>query len=175
MIPDIKKILFTTDLTQHAHHAYDYAMSVAGRYGASITILYVMEEPSHSYSNQIKDFLGEERWQGVQDSHEEHARQILIGKRREAAMIKDALGEFTEEARKNLEEVKSVEAEVVVTSGNVVDEILSEAQSRESDLIVMGYHVRGKLGEAILGSTTRRILRRSHVPVMMVRMPEEES
>ena len=33
----------------------------------------------------------------------------------------------------------------------------------------------GKLGEAILGSTTRRILRRSHVPVMMVRMSEEES
>ena len=90
-------------------------------------------------------------------------------------MIKEALGEFTEAARKGLDEVRSVEAEVVVTSGNVVDEILSEIQSREIDLIVMGYHVRGKLGEAILGSTTRRILRRSHVPVMMVRMSEEES
>lgn len=175
MIPDIKKILFTTDLTPNAHHAYDYAMSVAGQYGASITILYVMEEPSRSYSEEVKDFLGEERWKGVQDSHEEHARQVLIGKRREATMIKEALGEFTEAARKGLEEVKSVEAEVVVTSGNVVDEILSEAQSREIDLIVMGYHVRGKLGEAILGSTTRRVLRRSHVPVMMVRMSEEES
>ncbi len=175
MLPEIKKILFATDLTQNAHHAYEYAMSVAGRYSASIIILYVLEESSHAYGDQLKDFLGEERWQGVQDSHEEHARQILIGKRREAAMIKDALGKFTKEARKNLEEVKSVEAEVVVTSGNVVDEILSEAHSREIDLIVMGYHVRGKLGEAILGSTTRRLLRRSHVPVMLVRMSEEES
>jgi nucleotide-binding universal stress UspA family protein len=175
MLPEIKKILFTTDLTQSARHAYEYAMSVAGHYGASITILYVIEESSHSHSDQLKDFLGEERWQGVQESQEEHARQILIGKRREATMIKDALGEFTKAARKNLEEVKSVEAEIVVTIGNVVDEILSEARSREIDLIVMGYHVRGKLGETILGSTTRRLLRRSHVPVMLVRMSEEGS
>jgi nucleotide-binding universal stress UspA family protein len=174
MLPDIKKVLFATDLTQQAHHAYDYAMSVASRFGASITILYVMEEPSHSYSDQLKNFLGEERWQSVQENHEDHARQVLIGKRREATMIKEALGEFTKEAGKNLEEVKSVDAEVVVTSGNVVDEILSEAESREADLIVMGYHVRGKLGEAILGSTTRRLLRRSHIPVMMVRMEKEE-
>ena len=174
MLPDIKKVLFTTDLTKQAHHAYNYAMSIAGHYGASITILYVMEEPSHTYSDQLKEFLGEERWQSVQESHEEHARQVLIGKRREAAIIKDALGKFTEEARKDLEVVKSVDAEVVVTSGSVVDEILSEAHSREADLIVMGYHVRGKLGEAILGSTTRRLLRRSNIPVMMVRMPEEE-
>ena len=88
-------------------------------------------------------------------------------------MIKEALGEFTESIGKNIEEVKSIEADVVVTSGNVLDEILSEARSREIDLIVMGYHVRGNLGEAILGSTTRRLLRRSHVPVMLVRMSEE--
>ena len=174
MIPDIRKILFATDLTKPAHHAYDYAMSIAGRFGASITLLYVMEEPSHSYSDQLKEFLGEERWKSVQDSHEDHARQILIGKRREATMIREALGEFTEAARKNLEVVQSVEAEVIVTSGNVVDEILSEAKSRKADLIVMGYHVRGKLGETILGSTTRRILRHCHIPVMMVRMPGEE-
>ena len=173
MLPDIKNILFATDLTQSARLAYTYAMSIASRYGAAITILYVMEEAPQTQGDQLRNFLGEERWQGVQNSHEAHARQILIGKRREASMIKEALGEFTESIGKNIEEVKSIEAEVVVTSGNVLDEILSEARSREIDLIVMGYHVRGNLGEAILGSTTRRLLRRSHVPVMLVRMSDE--
>jgi nucleotide-binding universal stress UspA family protein len=64
--------------------------------------------------------------------------------------------------------------ETVVTRGSVVDEILAESRDRGCDLIVMGYHVRGKLEEAVLGSTTRRVLRRSKIPVMLVRLPETE-
>ena len=39
MVPDIKKILFTTDLSQESRQALDYAISLATQYGASITIL----------------------------------------------------------------------------------------------------------------------------------------
>jgi nucleotide-binding universal stress UspA family protein len=52
----------------------------------------------------------------------------------------------------------------------VVEEILGEVHARKCDIIVMGHHVRGKIEEAVLGSTTRRILRRSRVPVMLVRL-----
>jgi len=55
----------------------------------------------------------------------------------------------------------------------VVDEILAETQDRGIDLIVMGYHSRGKLEGAVVGSTTRRVLRRSRMPVLLVRLPEE--
>lgn len=64
--------------------------------------------------------------------------------------------------------------EIVVANGNVVDEILAETQARGIDLIVMGYHSRGKLEAAMMGSTTRRVLRRSKIPVMLVQLIEEE-
>ena len=63
--------------------------------------------------------------------------------------------------------------DIVVAKGNIVEEILAETQARGCDLIVMGYHSRGKLEEAIMGSTTRRVLRRSKIPVLLVRLPEE--
>ena len=88
-------------------------------------------------------------------------------------MNRDALGEFCEAAKADLGEIEFSTDEIVVTSGNVEDEILAEAKNRDCNLIVMGYHVRGKLEEAILGSTTRRVLRRGKIPVMLVQLVGE--
>jgi nucleotide-binding universal stress UspA family protein len=172
MVPDIKKILFTTDLSKESRQAFDYAVSLADRYGASITILHVIEEVTAPASTYLQDFLGDERWQQIKDSHEQEARQILIGKRREGAMIREALGEFAEQAKAELGQAGVVMDEVVVAHGHVVEEVLLEAQRRSCDLIVMGYHARGRLEEAVVGSTTRRVLRRSSIPVLLVRLPE---
>jgi nucleotide-binding universal stress UspA family protein len=62
--------------------------------------------------------------------------------------------------------------EIVVTQGDAVDCILQEVEARACDLIVMGYHSRGRLEEAIIGSVSRSVLRRSQVPVLLVRLPE---
>ena len=98
----------------------------------------------------------------------------MIGKQKEGAMIRESLGEFCERIGSDLGEVDFKPEEIVVARGNVVDEILAEVQSRGCQLIIMGYHIRGKLGEAVLGSTTRRLLRRSKIPVMLVQLVEEE-
>ena len=172
MVPKIKKILFTTDLSKETRQAFDYAISLAEQYGARITILYVMEEFSHASSAYLKSFVGNEKWQELQASHEQEARQILIGKQRESAIIKDALNEFCDEVQKDYSECNYVVEDIFVVRGNVVEEILGEVHARKSDLVVMGYHVRGKLEEAMLGSTTRRLLRRSTVPVMLVRLKQ---
>jgi nucleotide-binding universal stress UspA family protein len=174
MVPDIKKILFTTNLSPNSRHTFDYAVSVANRFGAVITVLHVMEEVSPSSEVRLKDFIGDQKWQELQESHAHEAKQILIGKQREGAVIREALEEFCEAAQKDHDECEYMTDETVVTKGNVVDEILTESRDRGCDLIVMGYHVRGKLEEAVLGSTTRRVLRRSKIPVMLVRLPEKE-
>jgi len=90
-------------------------------------------------------------------------------------MIREALGEFCEEIKHDLGEIGLTTDEIVVAMGNVVDEILAEAKSRGCNLIVMGYHVRGKFEEAVLGSTTRRDLRRSKIPVMLVQLTEDDT
>ena len=146
---------------------------MAGRYGAKITILNVIEESPQYASAHMKTLLGEDRWKQIQESHEQEARQILTGKRKDAAIIREALAKFREEAQKDHMESESTMDEIVVVRGNVVDEILSEAQNRNCDLIVMGYYARGRLEDALLGSTPRRLLRRSEIPVMLVRLTRD--
>ncbi len=174
MVPEIKKILFTTNLSLNMRKAFDYAVSLADRYSGAITVLHVMEEVSHSSDVHIKSFLGDKQWQELQEAHEQEAKQILIGKRREGAMIKVALEEFCAAVQKDHDECEIMTDETIVARGNVVDEILAVSTDKKCDLIVMGYHDRGKFGEAVLGSTTRRVLRRSQIPVMLVRIPEAD-
>jgi nucleotide-binding universal stress UspA family protein len=64
--------------------------------------------------------------------------------------------------------------EIVVTQGHPVDGISQEAEARQADLIVMGYHPQGRIGEAIVGSVSRSVLRRSKVPVLLVPLPDPE-
>ncbi|MFO7707436.1 MAG: universal stress protein [Desulfobacterales bacterium] len=174
MIPEIKKILFTTDLSKQARHAFSYALSLANQYGASLTILYVMEDPSPTQSAYLQAFIGDERWEELRHSHEQEVRQILIGKQREGAMIREALGEMFTETQKQFKAPGVKAEEIVVTQGEAVECILQEAEARGSDLIVMGYHPRGRLEAAVIGSVSRRILRRAKVPVLLVRLPEAE-
>ncbi|MCU0539083.1 MAG: universal stress protein [Desulfobacterales bacterium] len=172
MVPEIRNILFTTDLSKQARRAFMYALSLANQYGANLAILYVMEDPSPSQSAYLQAFIGDERWEELRQSHEQEIRQILIGKKREGAMIREALGEMLAETQKQFKAPGLKSEEIVVTQGDPVDCILQEAEARQSDLIVMGYHPRGRLESAIIGSVSRRILRRAKVPVLLVRLPD---
>jgi nucleotide-binding universal stress UspA family protein len=173
MVPEIKRVLFTTDLSQSSRLAFDHAVGLAGRQGAGIVILHVMEEKAPYSDGYLKSFLGEDRWRQIEENRESEARQILSGKQREGLLIRQALSEFCESAKSELGQTALPTEEIAVAKGNVVDEILAVAEGKGCDLIVMGYHIRGKLGEAFLGSTTRRVLRRSRIPVMLVRLPED--
>jgi len=57
--------------------------------------------------------------------------------------------------------------DIFVRVGYPVEEILKLA--RRHDLVVMGSHGRGILADAVLGSTSRRVLRRCEKPVLIVR------
>ena len=65
------------------------------------------------------------------------------------------------------------EDEILVERGNPVEVILRVAKEKSCDLIVMGTHGRGSLADAMMGSTARRVIRRSVKPVLVVRLPEE--
>ncbi|MEO8387169.1 universal stress protein [Polaromonas sp.] len=50
--------------------------------------------------------------------------------------------------------------------------IVAEAGAWPADLIVLGTHGRRGIGRAVLGSSAENVLRRSPVPVLLVRSPE---
>ena len=170
--PHIKRILFTTDLSKQAKHAFDYAVGLCGQYGAGLTILFVIEDNPQVHAQDFKDFLGEKRWAEVQKSHEEEVRQILIGKKRESDMIRQTLEEMLAAAQGRLQGGDRPPDRIVVTHGDVVECIVNEARSNQIDLIVMGYHAKGRLEEAVAGSVSRSVLRKTDVPVLLVKLPE---
>jgi nucleotide-binding universal stress UspA family protein len=172
-IPQIKKILFTTDLSKQAAHAFDHAVGLASQYGAGLTILFVMEDTPQVHEQDFKDFLGETRWAEIRKSYQEDVRRMLIGKKREGAMIRQALGEMLASSQDHLEKKTRPTEEIVVTDGDVVDCIVNEARSRQVDLIVMGYHAKGRLEAAVAGSVSRSVLRKTEVPVLLVKLPED--
>lgn len=58
-----------------------------------------------------------------------------------------------------------------VTSGMVADEILSTSNRLDCDLIVMSTQGRHGFLDALCGSTTERVLRGSHIPLLTVPAP----
>jgi nucleotide-binding universal stress UspA family protein len=76
------------------------------------------------------------------------------------------LDHFSEHAREKTDDV-------IVERGNPVEQILKQVEEKNCDLIVMGTHGYGTLEDAMIGSTARRVVRRSEKPVLVVQLPEE--
>jgi nucleotide-binding universal stress UspA family protein len=56
----------------------------------------------------------------------------------------------------------------------IAETILRVVLERESEMILVGIEGRGRLGEVILGSTSRDIIRHAPCPVVVARMPPEK-
>lgn len=175
MIPEIKKILFATDLSQKSRYAFDYAASIASVYKAGIILLHVTEEVSSSAESIIAGFLGEKKMEELKKNHQTDAQKALIGKKRDGIMLENALDSFSKDIQSEFAESDQVFAtdEIVIKDGNAGEEIINHAKSYNCDLIVMAFKSRSMIVETIVSGTTRRVLRRSTVPVMLVPMPEK--
>jgi nucleotide-binding universal stress UspA family protein len=63
---------------------------------------------------------------------------------------------------------------VEIRVGNPGEQILSMARKGNYDLIIMGTHGHGKLGQSIIGSVAGEVIRRCSRPVLVVRLPAHE-
>jgi nucleotide-binding universal stress UspA family protein len=160
-IPEIRKILYATDLSENARYAFGYAMSIANRYGAGITILHVLESSPKS-DRLVTDVLGEEKWKELRKANEEE----IVKK------IKQRLENFCEEVTRELPECPFISDEIIVRIGNPLDEIMDLIETGDYDLVAMGAHGHGIIGRAMMGSISRRVVRRSKKPVLVIRLPK---
>ncbi len=164
MIPEIKRILYTTDLSESARYAFGYAVSLANRYGADLTIMHVMEDVSATQEMLVINALGGKKWSEIRDSNKKEVLDTL----------KERVEQFCAEVSGEHPECPFLINEIVVTTGNPVEEILKQAEKKESDLLVMGAHGHGILAGAMIGSISRRVLRRCKKPVLVIRLPQEK-
>lgn len=140
-----KKILCPVDFSECSALALDYALALAEEKGARVSVLHV-----------LPDVLADP------DVHPYFSEPVLTSdETRERAYHE--LGSFVSRALK-----RNVAADVILESGDVVDEIVKKSERLAPDLLVIGTHGRRGFQRLLLGSVTERLLRRSTIPVLSV-------
>ncbi len=163
MIPEIKKILYATDLSEHARHALSYAASIANRFGASLVIVHVLEDVSEYQDSLVINILGPEKWKQLRAENE---KKVI-------AMITDKVKNFCEGVSNEMPSCPFIIDDVLVKIGNPVDEILKTADRIGADLVVLGARGHGLIADALMGSVSRRVVRRCKRPVLVVKHPDK--
>lgn len=162
-----KNILFVTDMSNDCRDAYEYALKLASACQGKITLLHVIAAHPVSLDKRIKKLFGEDRYEEIMKEHEQEARSVLIGKRKESDMAKAALHRLAEDFSGKRPTDSVQEDKIIVKKGDVTEEIISTANEEKSDLIILTAHASAP-EESYISKTIRDIIRLSRVPVTIV-------
>jgi nucleotide-binding universal stress UspA family protein len=163
MIPEIKKILYATDLTKNSRYAFYFAADLAKKHNAKITILHCIASVSpHIY------------WEGgigIEGIMEKAKRQE---KESDIAEIKKYLEDFCRKVESEIgPPCVDLVSDVIVKVGYPTEEILNMADEKGCDVIVIGTHGKGWLKQQFLGSIARSVLERTRKPSLLVPLPPQ--
>lgn len=146
----MKKILFPTDLSDAANHAFIYALQLADKWNASITTIHVYQEM------QIGDIHLPGSLYNFYQSMDLYSFENY----------RDSIPVLVELAREKGYE--HVEVRHMLEEGEVVKTILEAAEKEEADLIVLGTTGARGLKEVFLGSVAGEVLENAACPVLAV-------
>jgi len=142
-------ILVPTDGSAGVERAVEHAVGLADTHEATLHALYVVNTASYSSMPM------ETSWEHVRD---------MLGEEGERAL----------ERVDDIAESEGVPVESVVVDGSPSREIVRYAEQEHCDLVVMGTHGRGGIDRLLLGSVAERVVRASQVPVLTVRVGQDE-
>ena len=165
MIPKIQKILYATDLSPNAVYALRYAMNSAIKHDAEVIILHVLEDVDPASRTMLDLYIDEKRHKKIVDEHTAETKNLIMNRLR--TLRDKELNDHPEFADK----VISIE----VCEGFPAEKILSKAEELNCDEIIMGTHSKGIIANTFLGSTAKRVLRRTRKPVFIIPLPKEET
>ena len=149
----IKLVLCPIDFSEFSVGAYQHALSVAEHYEANLVAQHVVELWRHpSFDFAASAGLYEESSQALRESGKEQLQEFV---------------------KKHTHD--EIQPELVVQVGVAADSILSFAQVKKADVIVMGTHGRRGFDRLMLGSVTDRVMRRAPCPVLVASKPPHSS
>lgn len=140
----MKRILVGVDGSEPATKAAQMATEIAMRFGAKLTLAYVVPRlvlPPDAYGMTTAD---------IEAEHRAYAEKLL-------AHAESQLAE------------SGVQADTLVLSGAPAECLAEAAQASDVDLVVAGSRGRGAVARMLLGSVTDRLVHISPKPVLVVR------
>jgi len=165
MIPQIKKILYATDLSKNSAYAFRHAVDLAERRNAEIVILHALEPIPARVKTYIKGFADEMNW----DEKLKFEEEAAIGR------IEKRIEEFCRRESQETKACVALVSKILVRPGHPVEEILRASDDENCDVIILGTHSKGFLKQTFLGSVARSVLDRSRKPVFVIPLPEGET
>jgi len=165
MIPEIKKILYATDLSKNSVYAFRYALKMAEKVHSEIIILHVIEPIPAIAKHYMKIYVDEAKW----EEKIKYEQDLAI------EQIKKRLQEFCKQETKDAPQCLALVSSLLVRPGYPVEEILKAADDEDCSMIVLGTHGKGFLKQTFLGSVARSVLDRAKKPVLIVPLPYEET
>lgn len=138
----MKHVLVGIDGSAASHKAARMAAEIAGKFGARLTLAYVVPRlllPPDAYGLTVAE---------VEAEHRAHADEVL-------AAATAALGPGAAPAR-------------LVLFGSPADALVEAAQAEQADLVVVGSRGHGAVSRVLLGSTSGRVVHVSTGPVLVV-------
>ncbi|MCG8361609.1 MAG: universal stress protein [Kiloniellales bacterium] len=164
MPPEIRRLLYSTDLSHNSIYAFRYAAYLAKLTGAEIHILHVLEALSDDARFTIEAYVMEaSKRHKILDERLERAKARLMERQDKY------WAEQSAEDQKYRDNIKTID----VCESYPAEEILKRAKQYDCDLIIMGGHERG-ISHTFLGSVAKSVLRRARVPTLIVPLPEED-
>jgi nucleotide-binding universal stress UspA family protein len=143
-------ILVPTDGSETSQVAVDNAIDIAEKYDATIHTLYVVDVDATSYG------LGTEQVDRIRQGHLDEMPEVKQN-------AEEATGYVADVARE-----RGIDVEEHLRVGEPARAIRKFVEENDIDLIVIGSHGRSGLSRVILGSVTEKVLRRTHLPVLVV-------
>jgi nucleotide-binding universal stress UspA family protein len=142
-----QRFLVPLDFSEYANQALDYAINLASKLGARLTLLHVIQSLP----------LG-----GVD-----------MGVTLPYTYIQDLEAEIMGNMNNCLERVTAagLEGEIVVVHGVPFHEIIETAKAQQVALIIMGTHGRTGFQHVLLGSVAEKVVRLAPCPVLVARQP----
>jgi nucleotide-binding universal stress UspA family protein len=138
-----KRLICPVDFSESSMAALRFACSLAGQAGAHLTIVHVFDwQPDHDVMMARFDTAG------YFDAVEQQARERLEGLVAEVRV--------------------ACNPETVTARGKPYRAILTLAEAKEADLIVLGVRGRNPIDLALFGSTANHVVRGARCPVLTV-------
>lgn len=149
-------ILVPTDGSEAAEAAVEHAVDLAARYGATIHALYVVDIDATNYS------LGTEQVDRLRRGDLDEMPEVKAEADGATGSVADAASQ------------RGVLVEEHIRAGEPARAIRKFVDENDIDLVVMGSHGRAGISRAVLGSVAEKVLRRTHLPVLVVDVNEDQ-
>ena len=146
----IKKILVATDGSNLAGKSLDFALDLAKKYSAEVTILTVVDLPSNSFWAQGTTF--------APISSQKYLEKLEIFHKK-----------ILTEAAKKAKATAKISVTKRLSNGRPAEKIIEVAKEGSFDLIVMGSRGLGGIKEFFLGSVSDRVADEAPCPVLIVK------